>query len=422
MTEEIMMRVRRLEPQQAKEQLEHKENELEKAAHWLNEQHAQVREMEAQLLEKEHAFKSEVTTARDQYGNFQAEVRSAQERHIQVKDELARSVAQARSRQDATEARIIAESNEVSHCKAALLRESHEFRAQMAGQAAGEAHELRNQHARMIAESRAQITHEEFQLNARVTQSNNELQDQAQRIHEQSEQIAAEQRGQAQRLQQQSEQIAVEQREVFEAAKRVQQAESKHEADLRQAQLLDSLKENESHSASSIELKLRHELQYSKDQLKSIESRERDEQQRRAAAEAERTSLRGENSAGQGALRSAETRARELEKELMAAQHSLEETRAAASELARAVSVADAERAAQQGGEWDSWMDWPVGPEIEEEVEIDEPALTYQADSVPTWSPEPLSAPTATGTAQQEIASGPSQVAAPAPTRAPTPP
>ena len=73
MTEESMMRVRRLEPQQAKEQLEHKENELERAARWLNEQHTQVREMEAQLLEMEHAFKSEVTTARDQYGNFQAE-------------------------------------------------------------------------------------------------------------------------------------------------------------------------------------------------------------------------------------------------------------------------------------------------------------------------------------------------------------
>ena len=80
MTEEIMMRVRRLEQQQVKEQFEHKENELERAARWLNEQHTQVREMEAQLLEKKHAFKSEVTTARDQYGNFHAEVRSAQER------------------------------------------------------------------------------------------------------------------------------------------------------------------------------------------------------------------------------------------------------------------------------------------------------------------------------------------------------
>ena len=49
MTQEIMMRVRRLEPQQAKEQLEHKENESERAARWLNEQHTQVREMEAQL-------------------------------------------------------------------------------------------------------------------------------------------------------------------------------------------------------------------------------------------------------------------------------------------------------------------------------------------------------------------------------------
>ena len=44
------MSVRRLKPQQAKEQLEYKENELERAARWLNEQHAQVREMEAQLL------------------------------------------------------------------------------------------------------------------------------------------------------------------------------------------------------------------------------------------------------------------------------------------------------------------------------------------------------------------------------------
>ena len=548
MTEEVIMRVRHLEPQQAKEQLEHKENELETAYQWLSERHSQVLEVESQLDAKSKAFEQEVATARGQYANFQVEVRSAQNRHIQVKDELDRSIAQARARQHATEARIDAESNEVSQCKAALLRESHELRAQMASSAASEARELHSHHEQMTAESNEKIKQVEFEVDARLSERHSQVLEVESQLNEKSlafetevaaardryadfqgevrsaqerhievedeldrsiaqararqfateariaaesnevsqckaallqgnseisaekERLRVEQREvhnaatrvrdseahgtdlrvRAEQLQQQSAHIAAEQREILtatakirqteaqlggesaqiadaqrkvsEATTRVQESEVQHEAGLRQARMLRSLAENESHSESSIELTLRHELQVSQDKLRTIDSRARDDRQRHAAAEAERTILKDENSIGQGALRTAETRAGELERKLEATQHRLEETKAAAAELAQAVSAADAERAVQQEGEWDDWLGEPEW-DLDGEQEGDETAeqmLTYQADSVPTWTPGPLSAPAPAAPAPAARAT-PATPAAAAPAVQPSP-
>ena len=55
---------------------------------------------------------------------FFGEVKQAQRNYEEVKDELSLAVASARSRHDATEARLSSESNEVSQFRAALLEES----------------------------------------------------------------------------------------------------------------------------------------------------------------------------------------------------------------------------------------------------------------------------------------------------------
>ena len=113
LTEEMAIRVQRMDPTEAKISLEEKEAQLQQAAQFLEQRHEQITTMERNLEDNGQRFNEEVRVAQNQY--------------VEVKDELSVFHARARQRTDALEARLATESSTISHHKAALLNEAHVF-------------------------------------------------------------------------------------------------------------------------------------------------------------------------------------------------------------------------------------------------------------------------------------------------------
>ena len=119
-TEDIVMRVRHLDAASAKQNLEEKEVQLERAATFLQEKHQELNNVEAALYRNAENLSFEE-------GGFHAEVTKVRGFYEQCKDELSVQAVTTRNRQELAEARIRQESDQISKYKAELLQESYRY-------------------------------------------------------------------------------------------------------------------------------------------------------------------------------------------------------------------------------------------------------------------------------------------------------
>ena len=332
-TEDIVMRVRHLDAASAKQNLEEKEVQLERAATFLQEKHQELNNVEAALYRNAENLSLEE-------GSFHAEVTKVRGLYEQCKDELSVQAVTTRNRQELAEARIRQESDQISKYKAELLQESYRY-----------SNEWR--HAESCIEA------------ARV-----EVQGRAAQLNQEVVGVHAEKR----RMQQ----------IVAEESSDIQREAAELNAEKRKLQMLHEMAVNQSSSSSAAEPLLRHELVEAHDRLRTFESQARSQDEHLAQLRAAHEVRAQENTNGLALLDEARSSNWQLRSELEATQARLHETQEAAAALRDAVRLSGG---VPVDDDDDEEYDYDGNDDF---------GLTYSAPGMTSWQPPPATSATPT--------------------------